>query len=181
VLVVVQRPATIPVPAMQESVPQIVPEAYLRQAPAPSQVPSSPQVAAPESVHCMNGSWPAGTFAHVPALPVSAQDLQVPVQAAEQQTPCAHTVELHSASLPQVAPTGFLPQLPPMQLLGAMQSASVMQVVRQATVAPVAQTNGAHVWLVPPAQAPRPSQRPSDVSVEPAHPDSWHFVPLEYF
>jgi hypothetical protein len=61
----------------------------LRQAPFPSQVPSFPQFAAPPSVHCVEGVgvWPAGTFAQVPTLPVTVQDLQVPVQAELQQTP----------------------------------------------------------------------------------------------
>ena len=47
----------------------------------------------------------------VPALDGNAHDLQVPVQAVEQQIPWAQKPELHSTSLPQVPPTGFLPQL----------------------------------------------------------------------
>jgi len=48
-----QRPATVWAPAVHESMPQTVPEAYLRQAPAPSHCPSRPHVAAPASLH-----WP---------------------------------------------------------------------------------------------------------------------------
>jgi hypothetical protein len=55
----------------------------------PSQVPSFPQAAMPPSVHCVAGVGvcPAGTFVHVPTLPVTVHDLHVPVQAALQQTP----------------------------------------------------------------------------------------------
>jgi hypothetical protein len=44
-----QRPATRSAPMLHESVPHTVLTAYLRQAPAPSHWPSSPQVAAPPS------------------------------------------------------------------------------------------------------------------------------------
>ena len=94
----------------------------------------------------------SGTFRHVPSLPAIAHDRHVPVQAAEQHLPCAQTFELHSASAPQPAPIGFLPQLPPIQVLGARQSASVEQFVRQAPFAP--QTYGVHDWLALPAQVP---------------------------
>lgn len=79
--------------------------------------------------HWPSGSWPAGTLVQAPALPVSPQDLQLPVQAVEQQAPCAQIPELQSASAPQPAPIGFLPQLPLLQVVGAMQSASAVQVV----------------------------------------------------
>jgi hypothetical protein len=125
------RPATVWAPAMHESMPQTVPTAYLRHAPAPSHAPSRPQVEAPASLHCPPGSCPSGTFLQVPSLPLIAHDLQVPVHAVMQQRPCAQIFELHSASAPQIAPIGFGPQLPLWQLLGATQSASVMHVVRQ--------------------------------------------------
>ena len=125
-----QRPATVCAPAMHESVPQTVPAAYLRHAPAPSHCPSRPQVAAVASLHWPSGSMPSGTFLQVPSLPATAHDLHVPAQALMQHFPCAQNVELHSASAPQLAPIGFLPQLPPTQVLGATQSASVEHVVR---------------------------------------------------
>jgi hypothetical protein len=134
---------------------------------------------APESAHCMSGSMPDGTFVQVPALPDSPHDLQFPVQAVEQQTPCAQKLELHSTSLPQVAPTGFLPQLPWLQVLGAMQSVSAMHVVLHCPLA--LHWNGAHDVLVAPMQAPTPSQRPADRRFEPAHPESWQIVPAAYF
>ena len=60
---------------------QVVPAAYLRQAPPPLHVPSLPQVAAVWSSHWFNGSAPAGTEAHVPIDPVSAHETQVPAHA----------------------------------------------------------------------------------------------------
>jgi hypothetical protein len=53
---------------------QVVPLAYRRQPPEPSQNPSVPQLDAPWSAHWFRGSCPAGTAVHVPTLPVSAQD-----------------------------------------------------------------------------------------------------------
>lgn len=73
----------------------------------------------------------------LPALPPgSPQDLQLPVQVVEQQAPCAQIPELQSTSAPQLAPIGFLPQLPPLQVLGAMQSASTVHVVLHAPAVP---------------------------------------------
>jgi hypothetical protein len=56
--------------------------------------------------------------------------LQFPVQAVAQHAPCAQIPELQSTSTPQLAPIGFLPQLPLLQVLGAMQSVLAVQVVR---------------------------------------------------
>jgi hypothetical protein len=79
---------------------------------------------------------------HVPTLLGTAHDRQVPVHAPPQQTPCSQKPELHSGPPPQAAPIGFLPQLPLRQLLGARQSASLMQIVRQRPSLP--QLNGMH-------------------------------------
>ena len=49
----------------------VVPLAYLRQLPPPSQEPSVPQVAEPASVHWLSGSWPAGTEMQVPSEPAN--------------------------------------------------------------------------------------------------------------
>jgi len=102
---------------------QVVPLAYRRQPPDPSQNPSVLHDDAPWSVHWFRGSCPAGTDVQVPTLPVSAHDWQVPVQAVAQQNPWAQKPELHSAAEPQAAPIGFLPQLPPMHVFGDVQSA----------------------------------------------------------
>jgi hypothetical protein len=92
---------------------------------------------APLSEHCPSGSIPAGTLMQLPALPPgSPQDLQLPVQVVAQQAPCAQIPELQSTSIAQLAPIGFLPQLPLLQVVGAMQSASTVQVVLHWPVAP---------------------------------------------
>jgi hypothetical protein len=111
-----------------------VPATYSRQAPAPLQVPSLAQPAAPASAHWFSGSWPLGTLVHVPSVPAMAQERQVPVQALPQQIPCSQKPELHWAGVVQVAPTGSSPQLAPLHVLGDAQSAVVAQVVRQAPV-----------------------------------------------
>lgn len=161
-----QRPATIWAPAVQESMPQTVLTAYLRQAPMPSHCPSRPQVAAVPSLHWPSGSLPSGTFLHVPSLPETAHDLHVPEHMVMQHLPCAQIVELHSLSLPQLAPIGFLPQLPPTQLLGVTQSASVMQLVRQ-VLPSEAHWKGVHAWVVAPLQPPELSQVPVVVRMKP--------------
>ncbi len=174
-----QRPANVATPPVQLSVPHTVPAGYLRQPPDPSQAPSPAQLVAPSSLHCMSGSWPAGTFVQVPALEGSAHDLQVPVHAVLQQTPCSHSPELHSGSLPHVAPMGFFPQLPWMQLLPAMQSASIVQVVPHCPL--LSHWNGAQEVLVALSQVPLPSQRPAVINIPFLHPAAWQMVPVEYF
>ena len=113
----------------------------------------------------------------VPALPESAHDLHVPEQAVEQQTPCAQIPELHSTPSPHVAPSGFFPQLPMTQVLGATQFASAVHVVRHWPLSP--HMNGAHDWLAAAAHVPMPSHRPADCSDDPAHPACWQIVPAE--
>ncbi len=112
---------------------------------------------------------------HVPTLLGTLHDRQVPVQAVPQQTPCSQKLELHSGPPPHAAPIGFFPQLPLRQLLGAMQSASPLQMVRQRPSA--AQLNGAQDWPGVETQVPLPSQRNADVSVETEHPISLQTVP----
>jgi hypothetical protein len=107
-----QRAARRSAPALHESVPQTVFTAYLRQAPAPLHMPSSPQVVMPSSPHWPSGSMPSGTFLQVPSLPATAHDLQVPEQAAMQHRPWAQIVEKHWSLAPHGAPIGFCPQLP---------------------------------------------------------------------
>jgi hypothetical protein len=54
------------------------------------QEPSVPQgLVLPTSVHWVSGSAPAATGVQVPLVAARAHDMQVPVQAALQQTPCA--------------------------------------------------------------------------------------------
>ena len=113
-----------------------VPAAYRRQAPLPSQVPSVPQVEAPLSAHWLSGSAPTAANVQVPAVPDSAHDRQVPVQLELQQTPCWQRPEAHSVAPAQVVPSGFFVHWPALQMLGAMQSLLVVQVVRQIPLGP---------------------------------------------
>jgi len=161
-----QRPARCSAPALHESEPHTVFIAYLRQAPAPLHCPSSPQVATPSSAHWPSGSIPSGTFLQVPSLPATAHDLQVPVQVVEQHLPCAQNVEKHSPSAPQLAPIGFLPQLPFTHVFGATHSVSFMHVVRQ-VLPSVAHWNGVHGCVVAPLHVPESSQVPVVVRMKP--------------
>ena len=169
-------PPTRSAPALHESVPHDVLTTYLRQAPWPLHCPSSPQVDAPSSAHWPNGSMPSGTFLQVPSLPATAQDLHVPAQAVPQHLPCAQIVELHSASAPQLAPIGFLPQLPPTQVLGDTQSASVVHVVRH-DLPSAAHWNGVHDCVAAPLQPPESSHVPVVLRVEPTQLSSAQMTP----
>jgi hypothetical protein len=100
-------------PAVQVAGAHTAPAVYLRQPPAPLQVPSFPQLATPWSRHAPVGSVPpAGTAAQVPGLPGSAHDWQLPVQAVPQQTPCSQWPLVHSSSLAQSWPVGRFPHDP---------------------------------------------------------------------
>src|SRR5262252_7891036 len=101
-------------------------------------------------------------------LPGSAQERHVPVQAVPQQITSSQKPELHSAALPQVAPIGFLPQLPALQLVGATQSASPPQVT------------GAHDCAAGATHAPSPSQRDAACSIVPVQVCDAQTVPEGY-
>lgn len=111
----------------------------------------------------------------VPGVPVSAQDMQVPVQAVLQQTFCAQKPDWQAEPKVQVDPGGSLPQLLLVQELGETQSEAVVQVVLQA---PVPHSNGSHICVVAVRQAPAPSQVWPSVSVEPVQEAAFpHVVP----
>jgi hypothetical protein len=63
---------------------------------------------------------------HVPVVPVSAQDMQVPVQAALQQTPCAQKPVVHWDALSHPAPFGRR-QSPLLQVNPEGQCAATVQ------------------------------------------------------
>jgi hypothetical protein len=67
----------------------------------------------------------------VPLLPASAHDMQVPAHAVWQQTPWAQMPLKQSGPAPQAAPSGNLPQLPPVQTLPLEQLVLLVHVVRQ--------------------------------------------------
>jgi hypothetical protein len=111
---------------------------------------------------------------HVPTVPVSAHDWQVPEQAALQQKPCAQNPEAHSVPAAQLAPMDFLPQLPALHTLGLLQSALVEQVVLHA---PVPHPKGSQLDVEAAWQVPVPLHVRADVSVTPVQLAAAHCVP----
>jgi hypothetical protein len=153
------------------------PAPYRRHAPLPLHMPSVLQLATPRSLHWFSGSWPAATLVHAPTVPASAHDWQVPLHAESQQTPCAQKPDRHSPPTPQATPAAFWAQLPPMQVNGGTQSASTVQVLRQA---PAPQAYGSHMDVVAVWQVPLPLHERVEVSVEPAQVAAAHCVPEAY-
>ena len=74
---------------------QTVPATYLRHAPAPSHVPSAPQLPTSDfgQVDAARGASPAGTSEHVPIDPVTSHLLHVSVHAVSQQTPSTQKLD----------------------------------------------------------------------------------------
>jgi hypothetical protein len=171
--------AALSVDPVQLCAAHTVPFAYSWQAPLPSHDPLVPQLAAPLSVHWLSGSLPAGTVVQVPTEPVSAHDWQVPAQAALQHTPWAQKFELQSVLAVHAVPLAFRPQVPAMQVAGAVQSASTVQVVLQ-TLLVVSQANGTHSDAVAGLHVPAPSQARAGVNVEPTQVAAAHGVPVAY-
>jgi hypothetical protein len=117
--VVPHAPAPLQDPASVSTVPThdapphetFVPACW--QVPLALQKPVLPQV--PLGAQPARGAaLPAGTFVHVPRLPVRLQAWQVPQTLLPQQTPSAQKPEPHSVVVVQAAPRLFLAtQLPP--------------------------------------------------------------------
>jgi hypothetical protein len=159
-----------------------VPLAYLWHAPAPSHMPSLPQVDAAAIGHwdATSGGDPAGIGEQVPTLPVSEHDVHVPVHALLQQTLLTQWPDAQSASSPdeQVPPTGILPQLMAVQVLPVVQSAAV--VVHVVLHAVVAHWYGAHELVVAARHAPTPSHDRGADSVDPVQLAAPQLVPAAY-
>ena len=150
-------------PAGHDGGAHSVPAAYSWQPPAPSQTPVVAQLAAPWSRHWPAGSRsPAATGTQLPALPMTAHDMQVPAQAVLQQAPCAQIPLAHSLPAPQTAPSFFRPQDPPPQTAGGAQSASAVHVALHAATP---QRNGKQEVAAGVRQVPAPSQLPAGVRV----------------
>jgi len=76
----------------------------------------------------------------------------VPVQLELQHTPCWHRPDAHSVPPVHVVPSGFFVHWPALQMLGAMQSLLVAQVVRQIPLGPqlyAPHEIGVAAWQVP--------------------------------
>jgi hypothetical protein len=112
----------------------------------------------------------------VPTVPERLQELQVPAQALLQQTPCAQKFEVHIAAAVHGWPIASLPQLPPTQLAGEVQSALVAQDVLQAPFVP--QAHGSQSVVVTVLHDPAPSQKRDGVSVSPTQVADAHCVPV---
>lgn len=102
---------------MQDPGSQIVPRTKLRQAPAPSHVPSRPQVEGSEAgqTPAPRGAPPAGTNAQDPGAPAVLQDLHVSVHALLQQTPSTQNPLAQSPAHPHAAPLAPFILLVPLQ------------------------------------------------------------------
>ncbi len=85
---------------------QVVPARVLRQAPLPSQVPSSPQLETSEigQLAARRGATPAGTSPQTPGEPGVLQALQVSVQALLQQRPSTQKPLAQSPGQAQARP-----------------------------------------------------------------------------
>jgi len=109
----------------------------------------------------MTSTVPFAMLLHTPADAVSAHDLQMPVQAVWQQTPCSQKLERHSFLFAQIAPFALRPQKPPVQTAGGWQCASTVQDGRHAAVPQVYGKQGIGLGVT---QVPAPSQAESGVN-----------------
>lgn len=99
-----------------------MPTAYLRQAPAPSHLPSVEHIAAVRSLQTPCGSAPpAAIEVQDPSAPATAQLRQAPVQVVAQQTPSAQWAFTQSASAVHDWPSTFFPQVPTVLPVGIVQ------------------------------------------------------------
>jgi hypothetical protein len=83
---------------------QVVPATWRRQAPAPLQKPSRPQLAGALAVHSLPGSAPAAMGRQSPDWPVRLQAEQRPGQAFSQQTPSTQAPDRQVAPDEQTLP-----------------------------------------------------------------------------
>src|SRR5262245_20889270 len=167
----------VSMPFEQAPAPQDVSEGCSLQAPAPSQVPSRPQVVMLSAEHSFPGSLPAGTGVQDPFEPARSQAWQVPVQAELQHTLSAQNPVMHSPAALQAAPAGWRPAhfmvAPSQKELAAHPLLFVHDVPQTAP----AQTYGSHALVVPAWQVPMPSQVRTEVSVAPLQARAAHSVP----
>jgi len=112
----------------------------------------------------MTSTVPFAMLLHTPADAVSAHDLQMPVHAVWQHTPCSQKPERHSFLLAQMAPFALRPQKPPVQTAGGRQSAFVVHEGLQAAGRVVPQRYGKQDIVPGVTQMPAPSQADSGVN-----------------
>lgn len=170
-----QLPAPSQVPGVDSLSPvqaggmQTVSAAYLAQAPNPSQVPVSPQPAAPVSLQIWWGSGlPRSMGQQVPSWPTRLHDTQSPWQATEQQTPSTQKPDAHSSFFAQTAAFILGPQLPFTHSTPLTQSVFLVQEGKQSFLA-ASHENGAQTLAAPGRQRPMPSQTLMPVTASPSH------------
>jgi hypothetical protein len=125
-----QRPppsqTLIPLTAAFSHAPPLhtVPATCLRQAPAPSQVPSRPQVVASDWGQSVGsrGSLPAGTLLQIPRDPCTSQARQLSLHEVLQQTPSAQKPLWQSLLHAHVSPFGRAAPAPARQLTEILSS-----------------------------------------------------------
>ena len=152
-----------------------VPATCFRQAPAPSQVPSSPQVDGLLAPHSSRGLVPGSAALHVPRLFVAAQVLQLPVQAVLQQTPSTQKPLPQSPATAQAVPFASRgTQVPAAQWVPAVQSAFEPHVAAHPEAPHM---NAPHDMVFGIWQMPAPLQVLAGWYVEPEQEAAVHTVP----
>jgi hypothetical protein len=151
--------AGVNVATLHDAATQTVPTVYLRHAPRPSHVPSSPHVDNGSAVHSASGSVPPMIALQTPlawAVFEPAHAMQLPVHAVSQQKPSTQAPVEHCEGSVQAEPWPFtVVQTPPRQKKPETQSRFDVHEVLHA-VAP--QVYEPHDVLVTVRQTPDPSQ-----------------------
>ena len=125
-----QLPAGVSVDPLHEAVPQLVVVGPLRQAPLPSHLPLNPQGGFGVQPPCGSISS-APTGLHIPAMPATLHDWQLPHAADAQQTPSTQLPLSHSLGPAHSWPRRFNPHEPALQTLPGAQSPSPPQAALQ--------------------------------------------------
>lgn len=121
-----------------------------------------PQLGAPWSEQRdMMSRSPLATLLQTPRDAVNAHDLQTPVHADSQQTPCSQKFETHSFLPRQMAPFGLRPHDPFTHTAGDWQSTSAVHDGLQESVPHVKGKQGRVAGVT---QVPAPSQVDSGVN-----------------
>jgi len=156
-------------------------------APSPLQVPSceqSPAAASLATQRPLGSVPPAGTGRQLPTFPGTLQVRQIPavassLHAVSQHTPSVQWPLAHWELAEHAVPGGFRPQELLTQVLGATQSASVVQVDLQAATL---QTKVPQEELLGVTQFPAPSHVEAGVCSEAEeHTAGLQFLPLSYW
>ena len=161
-----QAPTGLAVDPVQLAVPQLVPDATLRQAPPPSQVPSNPHGGLIAVQAPCGSALPAGIGWQEP-VPLRLQTAHMPQLAAEQQTPSTQLPLPHSVPEVHSWPRRLSPQAPPLQTFPGEQSPLLAQTETHAVPVAALQANGTQDCVEAALQTPAPSQVRADVAVTP--------------